>query len=47
MPAHRDEFIGKLLLADALGAADLDFSDGLISQLANAGAQRHEVDCRR
>ena len=39
VPDHGDEFIGKLLLADALGAADLDFSDGLISQLANAGAQ--------
>ena len=37
VPDHGDEFIGKLLLADALGAADLDFSDGLILQLANAG----------
>ena len=44
VPDHRDEFIGKLLLADALGAADLDFSDGLISQLANAGAQHNKVD---
>ena len=38
VPDHGDEVIGKLLLADALGAADLDFSNGLISQLANAGA---------
>ena len=29
VPDHGDEFIGKLLLADALGATDLDFSDGL------------------
>ena len=44
VPDHGDEFIGKLLLADALGATDLDFSDGLISQLANAGAQGNKVD---
>ena len=44
VPDHGDEFIGKLLLADALGAADLDFSDGLISQLANAGAKGQKVD---
>ena len=44
VPDHGDEFIGKLLLADALGATDLDFSDGLISQLANAGAQGQKVD---
>ena len=44
VPNHGDEFIGKLLLADALGAADLDFSDGLISQLANAGAKGQKVD---
>ena len=44
VPNHGDEFMGKLLLADALGAADLDFSDGLISQLANAGAKGQKVD---
>ena len=44
VPDHRDEFIGKLLLADALGAADLDFFNGLFSQLANAGAQGYKVD---
>jgi hypothetical protein len=33
-----------LLLADGLGATDLDFSNGLISQLANAGAQGQKVN---
>jgi hypothetical protein len=46
VPAHGEEFIGKLLLADALGAADLDFSDGLISQLANAAAKDNKVDVK-
>ena len=37
--AHPRPDIGQALLMEALGTADLDFWDGLIRQLANAGAE--------
>jgi hypothetical protein len=43
-PDHPDEATGQLLLMEALGTTDLDFSMGLIGQLANAGSKGSEVD---
>jgi hypothetical protein len=44
IPDHEDNSVGHLVLADALGAADLDFSNGLVVQLARAGAKHNEID---
>ena len=41
---HRDNLVGQLMLMEELGTTDLDFHNGLISQLANAGAKGHKVD---
>jgi hypothetical protein len=44
--AHPKPGIGQALLMEALGMADLDFADGLIRQLADAGRQDRAVDER-
>ena len=41
---HPDRVVGQMLLMDALGTADIDFFDGLLRQLANAGSQGKKVD---
>ena len=41
---HPDRVVGQMLLMDALGTADIDFFDGLLQQLANAGSQGKKVD---
>ncbi len=43
-PDHPDEFIGFVLLMDALGTADGDFVNGLLHQLSNAGSEGPHVD---
>jgi hypothetical protein len=43
-PNHPDEATGYSLLMEALGTTDLDFTMGLIGQLANAGSKGREVD---
>jgi hypothetical protein len=45
-PDHPVEIIGRALLMEALGAADQDFLNGLLQQLANAGSQGREIDER-
>jgi hypothetical protein len=37
---HSDQVVGQILLMDALGTADSDFTYGLLSQLANASSDR-------
>ncbi len=39
-----DEIVGALRLMEALGTADLNFQNGLISQLANVGSQGSDLD---
>jgi hypothetical protein len=46
-PNHADEATGYFLLMEALGTTDLDFTLGLIGQLANAGSKDGEVDVGR
>ena len=46
LPDHPEEAIGLILLMDALGTRELDFLDGLLGQLANAGTQGRQVDER-
>jgi hypothetical protein len=46
-PDHPDLLIARMLLAGALGTADLRISDGLIKQMAWAAAQAGETDERR
>ena len=36
---HADEYTGWMLLANTLGTADFDFTEGLLMQLVNAGSQ--------
>ncbi len=43
-PDHPDPGVGNILLMEALGTVDLDFLDGLLKQLANAGSQGKSVD---
>ena len=43
-PDHPDEPLGYLLLMEALGTVSLDFMNGLLSQLANAGSRGHQID---
>ena len=44
VPDHPEPKIAHLLLMEAVGAKDLDFLNGLLSQLINAGAQGEDVD---
>ena len=46
-PNHPDEATGYFLLMEAIGTTDLDFTLGLIGQLANAGSKDGEVDVGR
>jgi hypothetical protein len=46
-PDHADAGFGHLLLMDSLGTTQLDFSDGLLAQLANAAAKGPIVDERQ
>jgi hypothetical protein len=46
-PNHPDEATGYFLLMEALGTTDVDFTLGLIGQLANAGSKGGEVDVGR
>ena len=41
---HPDMPVACALLMDALGTADVDFVDGLLRQLANAGSQGNQAD---
>ena len=43
-PDHPEPTIAHLLLLEAVGAKDLEFLNGLLSQLINAGAQGEDVD---
>src|SRR6266404_5231632 len=43
-PDHPDKVVGQVLLMEALGTADLDFYNGLLGQLANAGSQGRQLD---
>jgi len=43
-PDHSDEATGYFLLMEALGTTNLDFTNGLITQLANAGSKGGAVD---
>ena len=42
-PDHPDEMTGIALLAQSLGTSDIDFVNGILSQLANAGSTGGEV----
>jgi hypothetical protein len=44
LPDHPDEAVGLVLLMEALGIADVDFLNGLLRQMANAGTQGREID---
>jgi hypothetical protein len=46
-PDHTDAGFGHLLLMDSLGTTRLDFSDGLLAQLANAATNGRMVDERQ
>jgi len=43
---HPDPVLGSVLLTQALGSTSFDFSDGLLSQLANAGSTGPAADKR-
>jgi hypothetical protein len=43
-PDHPDETTGYVLLMEALGTTDFDFTIGLLGQLANAGSKGREID---
>jgi len=43
-PDHPEAAVAHVLLMEAIGAKDLDFLDGLLKQLANAGTQGRTVD---
>jgi hypothetical protein len=45
-PDHPDLAVGHILLMEALGTVELDFLDGLLGQLANAGTQGRVVEER-
>jgi hypothetical protein len=44
LPHHPDKVVGYALLMEALGTADIDFVNGLLEQLANAGSQGRQID---
>src|SRR3982074_1342587 len=46
-PDHADAAFGHLLLMDSLGTIQVDFSDGLLAQLANAATKGRIVDERQ
>ena len=46
-PDHVDAAFGHLLLMDSLGTTQVDFSDGLLAQLANAAIKGRIVDERQ
>src|SRR3982074_983162 len=46
-PDHADAAFGHLLLIDSLGTTQVDFSDGLLAQLANAATKGRIVDERQ
>ncbi len=43
-PDHPNELVGYALLMDAIGSADLNFLNGLLSQIVNASSQRGKID---
>ena len=43
-PDHPDFAVGHILLMEAIGTVELDFLNGLLKQLANAGSQGKSVD---
>jgi hypothetical protein len=43
-PDHPDEFVGDLLLKQALGTTNSYFSHGLVGQLAGLGSQGNQID---
>ncbi len=45
-PDHPEPALGHVLLMEALGITELDFLDGFLGQLANAGTQGPKVDER-
>jgi hypothetical protein len=46
-PDHADAAFGHLLLMDSLGTTEVDFSDGLLAQLANAATKGPIIDERQ
>ena len=44
LPDHPDFAVGHILLMEALGATELEFLNGLLRQLANAGSQGKSLD---
>jgi hypothetical protein len=44
LPDHPHKLIGYALLMEAVGTTDLDFIQGLVQQLANAGSGRDQID---
>src|SRR5262245_44063332 len=45
-PDHPEPALGHVLLMKALGTKDLDFLDGMLWQLANAGTQGKTANAR-
>ncbi len=45
-PDHVEPALGHALLMEAIGTTNLEFLDGLLGQLANAGSQGRKVDER-
>ena len=43
-PDHPDQPLASALLREALGTVSVDFGNGLLSQLANAGSHRRQID---
>ncbi len=43
-PDHVEPVLGHALLMEAIGTTNLEFLDGLLGQLANAGSQGRKVD---
>ena len=46
LPDHPDEFVGQVLLMQALGTTDPRFANGLMRQLADVGSQGTQIDER-
>ncbi len=44
LPDHPDFAVGHILLMEAIGTVELDFLNGILKQLANAGSQGKSVD---
>lgn len=43
-PDHPEPAVGNVLLMEALGTGDMDYLNGILRQLANAGSRSQEVD---